>query len=229
MKYYDADQDGNISPSELSQFVNDLREPMNSRRNLMVTKVYNYLDQELTGKITVAAVQDRYDVTYHPEFKKGNKTRDQLVNYFLSKFESASSGAISREDFYNYYTDVSMTVAIDDDFIDLLQTSWCVAEDDNSKVFLDNLKALTAALRLKLRTFANGSLEEFVLRNLFKEFDTNKSGALSMDEFMGMLRKLQISVDQKYGAALFKKFDDNNNHLIEFDEFCNWVIYDPYK
>jgi hypothetical protein len=67
-----------------------------------------------------------------------------------------------------------------------------VSEDDDSKVFQDQIKHLTAALRLKLRTMANGSSEEYVLRGIFKDFDQNKSGSLSLEEFNLLLIKLAI-------------------------------------
>ena len=46
---------------------------------------------------------------------------------------------------------------------------------------------------------------------MFKDFDTNKSGNLTIDELTAMLAKLQISVDRKFVSALFKKFDVNSN------------------
>jgi hypothetical protein len=39
---------------------------------------------------------------------------------------------------------------------------------------------------------ANGTSEEFVLRGIFKDFDINKSGSLTPDEFNLMLIKLAI-------------------------------------
>ena len=58
-----------------------------------------------------------------------------------------------------------------------------------------------------------------MLINLFKDFDSNKSGSLTIDELSNMLQKLQLAVDHRYVAALFKRFDTNGNGLIEFDEF----------
>jgi Ca2+-binding EF-hand superfamily protein len=40
---------------------------------------------------------------------------------------------------------------------------------------------------MKLRVMGNQSLEEFILRNIFKEFDTNKNGTLSIEEISAML------------------------------------------
>ena len=68
-----------------------------------------------------------------------------------------------------------------------------------------------------------------MLRQLFKLFDINASGDLTLDELGAMLAKLGISCERKYITALFKRFDANDNGLIEFEEFCNYVIHNPYK
>jgi Ca2+-binding EF-hand superfamily protein len=76
---------------------------------------------------------------------------------------------------------------------------------------------------------ANGSNEEYVLRGIFKDFDINKSGNLTYEEFNLLLVKLAILVDRKFSLALFKRFDTNDNGVIDFEEFVSWVIFDPYK
>ena len=71
--------------------------------------------------------------------------------------DSNKNGRICKREFYTYYADVSMAYTLDEDFLRHIESAWTVAEDDDSKVFQDQLKHLTAALRLKLRTLANGS------------------------------------------------------------------------
>ena len=63
---------------------------------------------------------------------------------------------------------------------------------------------MTKTMRHKLLDFANKSTEELVLKNIFREFDTNENGVLTSDELMAMLVKLQISVDRRYINALLK-------------------------
>lgn len=67
------------------------------------------------------------------------------------------------------------------------------------------------------------------MRNIFKDFDLDQSGGLTINEFSSIFHKLAISCDRKYISAVFKKFDTNGNGLIEFDEFANWMIYNAYK
>lgn len=143
--------------------------------------------------------------------------------------DANKNGRVCKREFYTYYADVSMTYTRDEDFVAHIESVWGIAEDDDSKVFSDQLKHLTSALRLKLRTMANGSSEEYVLRCIFKDFDINKNGSLTIEEFNLLLIKLAINVDRKYAMALFKRFDTNDNGSIDFEEFSSWIIYDSYK
>jgi Ca2+-binding EF-hand superfamily protein len=148
----------------------------------------------------------------------------------LSNFESAKkSGWISKQDFFDYYTDLGMTFTHDEQFVHFVESSWGLNEDEEAAVCKDQVQYITNALRLKLRTMANESSEEFVLRNIFKDFDLDRSNNLTVNEFAGIFHKLAIQCEPKYVKAIFKKFDTNRNGLIEFEEFANWMIYDAYK
>ena len=80
-----------------------------------------------------------------------------------------------------------MTIIHDNQFVHLLETTWGVSEDEEQSVFKEQVEALAAAIRIKLRVIGNQSLEEFILRNIFKEFDSNKNGSLSIEEISAML------------------------------------------
>jgi len=67
------------------------------------------------------------------------------------------------------------------------------------------------------------------LRKIFKDFDVNGNGAITMDEMMAMLAKLGISVDRKYITAMMRELDANKSGMLEFEEFQTFLIYDPYK
>ena len=84
MKYYDVDQDGNISYDE---FIRGLREPLNERRQAIVKKAFNQMDTNGSGKITVSDIDRVYDVSRNKDFIEGTKTRQQVLVEFLSGFE----------------------------------------------------------------------------------------------------------------------------------------------
>ena len=214
------------------------REPLNERRAQIISKVYNVMDQDQSGKVTVADIgtprSDRAEKTYsvesHKDFIAGKKTKAELLQEFLSGFEGLQGnkdGVITKEEFFDYYTDLSMVIASDDYFIAMIESAWMIGENEEDLVFKERLNTLIATVRLKLQSLAK-TQDEYLLRNIFKEFDVNRNGCLTVDELQAMLYKLGIAVERKYLMALFRKFDVNKSGVIEFEEFCTFLTYNPY-
>lgn len=53
-----------------------LREPLSERRLKLVLKIYDILDTNQNGVLTVEDLQNTYDVSKHPEVVKGTKSKD---------------------------------------------------------------------------------------------------------------------------------------------------------
>jgi Ca2+-binding EF-hand superfamily protein len=122
-----------------------------------------------------------------------------------------------------------MSLPTDEYFCRMMEQVWCISEDASSDATQSQVKFLIQTIRAKLLSKANNTTEEYLLRQLFESFDTNKSGDLTIDELWAMAAKLEISVERKYLAALFKVIDADNSGTIEFEEFCNFLINSPYK
>jgi Ca2+-binding EF-hand superfamily protein len=151
---------------------------------------------------------------------------------FLNGFDGMrgnNDGTISRQEWNDYYTDLSMSLPSDEYFVRMMESVWQICEDETATVSAEQIKHLTKTIRSKLMDFSAGQTEELVLRNTFREFDANENGVLSSDELQALLVRLQISVERRYLSALLRKFDRNNNGVIEFEEFVNFIINDPYK
>ena len=229
MNYYDIDKDGNITYEE---FLRGLRDPLNKRRLGLVNKAFNIMDKDNSGKITVKDIKGIFNVSENEDFLEGRKTANEVLEDFLNGFDGArgnSDGVITKPEFIDYYTDLSATIPEDEYFVRMMESVWQVCEDEDSTVTKEQIEFLTKTLRHKLMSFSKKSSEEFVLRQIFREFDVNNSGDLTIDELQGMLAKLGISADRKYMQGLFRKFDANDNGVIEFEEFCSFLINDPYK
>ena len=136
---------------------------------------------------------------------------------------------ISKAEFIDYYTDISMSIESNAYFIAMIESCWGICADSSADKTKDTVRQLTAIIRQKLISYSNKQSDEYVLRTMFKEFDTNKSGTLTVDELGGMLVKLQISCERRYLHELLAQFDRNKNGVIEFDEFVNYIINNPYK
>jgi len=121
-----------------------------------------------------------------------------------------------------------MSVPSDVYFVQMMESVWGITENDDCQVTKEQLEYLTKTLRHKLLDFSNGRTEELVLRNIFREFDLNGNGVLTVDELGALMARLQISVDRRFLQGLLKKFDRNGNGAIEFDEFVDFVVNDPY-
>lgn len=118
----------------------------------------------------------------------------------------------------------------DDYFVGMLEAIWGVAEDASTTVTKNELEHLTKTIRHKLLDLSVGDRsDEYVLRQIFREFDVNKDGVLSEVEFDAMLRRLQIRVPANYVQALLKKFDRNGDGVIEFEELQAFLTHTPYK
>ena len=140
-----------------------------------------------------------------------------------------NDGVITKQEWTDYYTDLSMSLPSDEYFVQMMESVWQICEDETASVNQEQIKHLTKTMRAKLLDFSGGQTEEMVLRNTFREFDLNENGVLTADELQALLVRLQMSVDRKYLTALLNKFDRNGNGVIEFEEFVNFLINDPYR
>ena len=102
-------------------------------------------------------------------------------------------------------------------------------EDECSSVRREGVEYVLKLLRHRLLTVSNHNQEEFMLRNIFRDFDQDKNGVMTVNELDGLLGKLNIKVSSRDLTALFQRLDCNGNGVIEFEEFRKIVLDDPYK
>lgn len=124
MAHYDVDGDGNVTYEE---FLRGLRDELTERRAAMVQKAFNMLDKDGSGQILVAEIAGIYDVSMNPEFLEGRKTRDEILTDFLSNFEGAKGnhdGILTKGEFFDYYTDLSMSTPSDEYFVRMMESTW---------------------------------------------------------------------------------------------------------
>ena len=198
----------------------------------MVDAAFRLMDKDGSGQVTVEDVKSLYDPSHHKDFKEGTKSKDEIVKEFLDTFDGArgnDDGVISRKEWDDYYTDLSMSLPSDDYFVQMMESVWGISEDEDSEVNQDHIRELTKLIRERLLKKSNQSSDEYVLRKIFNYFDTNQSGNITIDELAAMMAKLEISVERRYLNGIMKVIDADHNGAIEFNEFLNFIIMDPYK
>ena len=130
MRYYDIDQDGNISYEEFIKGLRqDLefqlcRDELTERKRAMVQKVFRHLDRNNSGEISVEDIINNYDVSNIKEYQDKKKSKEELIGEFLMNFEGVQGnrdGRITWEEFSDYYTDMAMSIPSDDYFVQMLE------------------------------------------------------------------------------------------------------------
>ena len=76
---------------------------------------------------------------------------------------------------------------------------------------------------VKSRIFQLARQDPSLLQKIFKDFDLNQSGFLTIDEMTNLIAKLKISVERRYVYPFFKCVDTNNSGGIEYDEFEAYI------
>jgi hypothetical protein len=77
--------------------------------------------------VTVICVVSIYDVSLNPDYIEGRKSKEQILTEFLSNFEGARGnrdGVITKDEFFDYYTDLSMSVPSDEYFVRMMESTW---------------------------------------------------------------------------------------------------------
>lgn len=195
----------------------------------MVAKIYGMLDRDGSGSVSVSDVINVFDVSLNPEFIERKKTKDQIVGEFLNGFEGArgnKDGKITKEEFFDYYTDISMLLPSDEYFVRMMESTWQCPEQDADMQAKSTVRMLLKEVRNRVLDLSKNDPK--LLRKIHSDFDLNQSGSLTIDEIIKMIAKLKISVERRYVYPFFKIIDNDNSGGIEYEEFENYIDNNPF-
>lgn len=221
MKYYDIDGNGSIA---FEEFLSGLKDELSPRKLNMVKKAFSMMDRSGNGMLTIDDIVNVYDVSMHPEFLEGRKSKNDILNEFLYNFEGArgnKDGTITWNEFYDYYSDLAMSTPSDEYFVQMMETTWQVPERDDDQATRQTVKHLYQEVKNRVQQLARN--DPRLYRKIFSDFDLNGSGFLTIDELTNMIAKLKISVERKYVYPFFKVIDYNNTGTIEYEEWEKYL------
>jgi len=126
-KAFDINNNGDI---DYDEFIRVVVGPMNQFRVQLCMKAFNKIDKNMDGVLTVEDIKGTYDASRHPDVKSGKKTEDEILREFLETFEMHhnvlngfdSDGKVTKEEFLEYYTNISASVD-QDAYFDLMMTN----------------------------------------------------------------------------------------------------------
>lgn len=125
VKNFDTNKDGKLS---FDEFIRAMRGDLSARRLDMVHQAYRVLDKDGSGLVTIKDIEMAYDVSFHPDFQSGRKTKDEILREFMCVWEThKKDGIVTVEEFEDYYKDVSCSVDEDDYFELMIRNAWHIA------------------------------------------------------------------------------------------------------
>ena len=114
-------------------------------------QAFRVLDKDGSGIVDATDVAMVYDASQHPAVITGAKTKDAVLREFLDTFDVGGEvdGKVTREEFVNYYTNISSSIESDDYFELMIRNAWHIAGGEGA--------AANSANRRVLVTRADGS------------------------------------------------------------------------
>ncbi len=223
MKFYDVDGDGNVSYEE---FLSGLRDELSERRSAMVEKAFRIMDRDNSGEVTPSDVGHMYDVTCHKDFIEGSKTKEEIIGEFLDTFDGAkgnNDGRISKQEWFDYYTDLGVSLPSDDYFVQMMESTWGISENEDTEVYQQTIQEYVRVTKEQLITLLGDHNSDDDIIKLFQDFDLTQTGSITIDEFANMLAKLQIAVDRKYLRGIFRVINASHSGTIVDAEFLAFI------
>ncbi|GMI33900.1 hypothetical protein TeGR_g2037 [Tetraparma gracilis] len=140
-KYFDKDGSGDI---DFEEFLGGVRGGMNPKRLAFVHQAFAILDKDGNGFVEPSDIVSAYNAKKHPDVMAGKKTEDEVLREFLDTFDvgGEKDGKATRNEFENYYKNVSMSVDRDDYFELMMRNAWHISGGEGWAANSANLRCL---------------------------------------------------------------------------------------
>ena len=141
--YFDEDKSGFI---DYSLFLTKVQGELNEFRKNILKQVFQKLDKNETGFITVKTLRDNYDPKGHPLFRQGKRSQDEILGEFIDILEyhfnllnekneeniDINDIKIDFDEFCEFYKTISISVEEDKYFEIMVLSEWDVKKDGKS-------------------------------------------------------------------------------------------------
>lgn len=233
--FLELDTDGTNSIS-YSEFIRTMRGELSTRRREIIVRIFDGIDTDGDGIITMADIGAAFNPRNHPDVKTGRMTIPTMLNKFLETFASVTkNGLINLPQFVEYYANVA---AYDDDvtFESTMNGLWNIKRETEVdwsvrprpiRCYLEKTAKETESLKpshpsldlLREQLIARGARGIIGLQRKFRIMDDDGSGALNLAEFKKGIKECGLNVSDYDLIQLFNYFDKDKNGSISFDEF----------
>lgn len=136
-----------LIPSSLL-FISSCRQgSLNKFRKRLVNMAFDVLDKTGDGVVTIEDFAMAYDVSNHPDYLSGQRTKEELLVELLQAFDSGGEvdGKVTREEFEHYYAGISAAIDSDQYFELLIRNAWHISGGEGAAANSANLRVLVTA------------------------------------------------------------------------------------
>ena len=141
--FFDKDKSGFI---DYSEFLNGIVGELSEFRKNILKQVFQKLDKDERGFITVKTLRDCYDPKGHPLVRQGKRTEDEILGEFIDileyhfnllnekneENEDINEIKIDFEEFCQFYKTISISVEEDKYFEIMVLSEWDIKKDGKS-------------------------------------------------------------------------------------------------
>jgi calcyphosin len=238
----DVDQSGEVSYDE---FLREIRGDMNQSRRKLVDQAFSKLDTDGSGAVEMDEIKKLYNCKKHPDVLSGKKTEDEVYTEFMETFQIHASikgkgtkdTTITREEFQEYYENISASIDRDDYFELMMSNAWKLGERpkyEGQKAWRSEdapSKGQTlqsSAGKVKANNDKNKNTSPWATDSK-TDYTTSsnpkgqvqkigKGGSSSLGKFREALAKRGVRGIMSLRRS-FMIADDNNDKTIDFNEF----------
>ena len=124
--HFDCDSSGFLNYEE---FLMNVRGPLSQARLGIIDEAFAVLDVNKDGAIAPDEIASKFDASRHPDVLRGKATEQDVYRDFLDTFDVGGvvDGKVTKEEFANYYANVSSSIDDDDYFELCLRNAWHIS------------------------------------------------------------------------------------------------------
>lgn len=116
---------GKGRPITYDEMLLAVRGVLSQRRLQMIDVAYKALDTNGNGSVTVDDIAPRFGAWHYPDVLTGRLPAEEAMEHFLSNFDGVNrDGIITKQEFIEYYKNVSASIDDDDYFELMMRNAW---------------------------------------------------------------------------------------------------------